>query len=493
MSNVLLPLDKLNPPGRDKELEEISGLIKKGQDIILIGPRRVGKTTIINAIKRRFEKEYSVINYDCMESRNIPELYTKLYVKSKPLEIFVSSIGKKKQNELGKERELAEKVIKELHHEPFLIENIMRPDSPDNVEEKNIKNSDAFLLILGKKESNAVEKEYNFALTHNIPLFCMIKGSDDKEREEGVKRIIKDIKEKEKIVYKRYSDTKEFEENLKEGIKEKDKEWRKEKIKRIRDEIRDEKWTWQDIGDKFWDIIKEQKDKNYLFLIDEFGELREDKMVKNKKIDFGNFMAHFSAKIKEKPNRVSFILTGSENIFTFLPYQKDFTNFKNVSVSLFDTNTAKKMLKNKMPNLTDEIATNVIEKFGTLPYDLQLFLSESKDAYDYSEEKVNSILKKLVKDEGLKTRDVFFKYLDDESKKLADEILPELIKVGLKREELKVYSKSKNFDTFLDNLTNRFFILEMNDFYYHPVSKFLAWAVVYYDKDIERFNSLLKT
>jgi len=175
------PLDVKNPFGRKNELKEIEENFFHN-NLILLGPRRVGKTTLLNAIKKRNEKNYRIIKYDCGKDRNVNSFFAELYTSVKKLKFFVSSVGKKDKGELKEERKWAEKIIKEHGHDAFLIENIVSNHGGTDVEKENIENSDGFVIILGEGEkgvSKEVVKEYGFAREYDIPVLCFVKGSND--------------------------------------------------------------------------------------------------------------------------------------------------------------------------------------------------------------------------------------------------------------------------------------------------------------------------
>ena len=77
----LMPLDDPNPFGRDDELHEIEECISNYENLILLGARRIGKTSLLNAIRKRkeegykIEREYEVIFYDCEEHRKINQFF----------------------------------------------------------------------------------------------------------------------------------------------------------------------------------------------------------------------------------------------------------------------------------------------------------------------------------------------------------------------------------------------------------------------------------
>ena len=482
--DILRPgaLDMPNPPGREKEMKEIKQMIKEQRHIILLGARRVGKTSLKNAIVKT-NLEHTIIEDDCMNHRNINMLFAHLFAYSKHIKIFVSSVGKKGKEELGKEREIAEKTIKKCGCEPFLIENIADPDPPSDVEEKNIADSDAFLLILGKEDSENVMEEYKFALEYKIPIFCMIKGEKDDGRDTKVIGIIKEIQQNNTAVYKRYSNgkeeefIKEFREILNDSIERKEKEWRRERIERC---MKDE---WRITADKFFESVKGQKNK-FLFLIDEFGELRNDANV-----NFDDLLAYLRAKTDEPQENVLFIITGSENVFTF-ENQKYLINFDNFWVRPFENGIAVEvlriMLKDK--HLDDKLLNKFIEICGTLPADIKLFALKIRRKKKINEDDLIDITNELMKNrELIMVRDIFFNSLDSESKKFLEKIMPDL---PASKNQMKLLYEPENFDEILDKISEYHFILEEKGGVYYPISSLLRWAIIY-KNDINRFNDLI--
>lgn len=65
--------------GREKEIRLIKELILAGQSIVIIAPRRMGKTSLMIELIRQFEKEgYFTCNIDVFSSSNIPSLARRI-------------------------------------------------------------------------------------------------------------------------------------------------------------------------------------------------------------------------------------------------------------------------------------------------------------------------------------------------------------------------------------------------------------------------------
>ncbi len=388
----LMPLDDPNPFGRDDTLHEIERCISNYENLILLGARRIGKTSLLNAIRKRkeegykIEREYEVIFYDCEEHRKINQFFAKLFVSTTVPKIFVSSIGKKSKGELGEEREVAEKTIKGQGCEPFLIENIVESDNGTKVEEKNIKNSFAFLLILGKEKSDKVIDEYNFAIKYSIPILCLIKGLDDKERDHSIINIIKDLEENERGIYKRYENLGEFKKVLETVIEDKKEEWKKKWIKRSESD------SFRDAGDSFFTSIEKQTNRRFLILIDEFGELK-----RGDKKNFDEFLPYFKTKRAGLKN-CTFVITGSENVF-MRSYAKYFGEFKRIKIEKFDIKTAKELIINELGwDKQNIFLDKIIEISGTLPKDLVYVISELRDwnEQNFGNNEAKNIIVKII-------------------------------------------------------------------------------------------------
>ncbi|PKP58723.1 MAG: hypothetical protein CVT89_02385 [Candidatus Altiarchaeales archaeon HGW-Altiarchaeales-2] len=470
-------LDVKNPFGREKELREIEKYISTHNNLIMLGARRVGKTTLLNAIAKRKEKGYKIIRYDCEENRKISAFFAKLLVYTGIPKIFVSSIGKKNKGELANERKSAEEIIKNQVCEPFLIENIVDSDSGTEVEEKNINDSTAFLLILGNEESDEVKKEYEIAIKYNIPIFCFIKGLEDKEKKPNVKHIIEDIRENKRGIYKRYESIEEFKNVLSNSIKEKINEWNQRSI------IRYASSPFRSVGEVFFTNIKNQDNRKFLILIDEFGELKRGDSK-----EFNDFLPYFRTKINEltEVKNCIFVLTGSENVFTTSP-AKPFGGFKRIKIEKFDIETAKKLIINAMGwNTQNSSLDKIIEIIGTLPKDLVYFIGElrNRSKQYFNNKEIKNILVKIIDTDSEFKIDKQYPYLEKGGinfLKHISEILP-----ASKREILRWDNKEEIFE----KMCNEYFILEEKNGKYEFVSKLIGWKTIYND-DREKFNKKL--
>ncbi len=476
-------LNVKNPPEREKEIKEINEAIENNQSIILLGTRRVGKTTILNAIEKIKEEKYKIVRYDCMERReDISALFAIFFAYSKKLKIFVSSIGKKGKGELGKERKDAEKVIKNLGHEAFLIENLMDSNPPIEIEEDNIKDADAMLLILGNEYSKNVEDEYNFARGYGKLIFCMIKGNKDDEKDEGVRKIINGMQEeKDTRIYRRYECIEKFKEVIEKTIKRKSDEWRRNTT----DEC--SKRDWREIAEKFFENIKNQNEK-FLFLIDEFGEIRKKSMKKDE--NFEDMLAYVAAKIDKLENGI-FVITGSDNVFT-LSSQKYFKNFRNYTLHPFEENVATRVLNiilNK--ELNNDLLRKIIKIFGTVPGDLQLFASRVREETEINDENILKITEKLITEEGSKITEIYFANLDEE---LINFLKNMMLHLPASEETIRLYFKGteEKLKEILTRVSDSHFILEKkgNNKYY-PYSNFL-WLNIVYKNNSKEFNKIIK-
>ncbi|OQX21994.1 MAG: hypothetical protein BWK75_01920 [Candidatus Altiarchaeales archaeon A3] len=474
----LSPLKVPNPFGRAGELKEIEKHISNNQNLILLGPRRVGKTTLLNAIEIRKSKEYNIVKYDCQSDRDISSFFANLLVSAKHPKIFVSSKGTKYEGEFKKEREIVEKIIKENKCSPFLIENIVCGDVKKS-EEENIKDSTAFLLMLGYDElsnengDKPVVEEYKFALHYNIPILCMIKGTDDDKRSKDVKLIIGDIINKRIGFYYQYKNLKELKKVLKETIIRNKEKWNKEKTINLKKE------KYKDIGDIFFNSIKEQKDEKFLILIDELGELRHDKTIDN----FESFLPYFDAKIKETDVKNStFVITGSENIFT-TSYQKYFSSFWPIDIDVFNEETAKNFIRCVLKlNNEDKYFDKIISVWGTLPKDLVSLYYELSEK-EVNNEKIKDALISVIKKPEFNLEGQY-PYLEKEDitcLKNISQYLP------ASENELKPYVSSEIFG----RVSREQFILKENNGKYHFVSKLFWWGIMY-DFDRKIFENFLK-
>ncbi|PKP57054.1 MAG: hypothetical protein CVT89_05135, partial [Candidatus Altiarchaeales archaeon HGW-Altiarchaeales-2] len=483
----LIALKVENPPGRKEEIKIIRENIKRRKDVILLGARRVGKTTLLNAIEK-IEKGYEIIRYDCMEEKgNISALFTHLFAYSKKPKIFVSSVGRKKKEEVGKDREAAEEVIKENGCDAFLIENSPSTDKPIEVEEENIKNSDAFLLILGNKYSKNVKDEYEIALAYDIPVLCMIKGEKDENRDSKIKEIIEEIKKKEERIYNRYNNIEEFRKNLEKSIKEKVERWRSKRTTRFKNV------SWKDAANEFFEELQNApRNKEFLFVIDELGELRKKNTKKDD--DFEDMLGFISSKISQKPNNNVFIFTGSENVFT-LHRQKYFSNFHRLLISPFKKDVAAPILKQILSNMKidNNLLNKTIEICGCLPHDLQLFASKlieigRKEAY---EEDIINATEKVIRENGKALEDAFLEYLDEESKKFIRQLS---LYLPLSKDEigLSLQIQDDKLNKFIEKVAKHYFILEeREDNKYWFVSNLLQlW--LFYDTDSKKFHEKIK-
>ncbi|PKP59255.1 MAG: hypothetical protein CVT89_01495 [Candidatus Altiarchaeales archaeon HGW-Altiarchaeales-2] len=475
---TLGPLNVPNPFGRDRELKEIEKYISSNQNLILLGPRRVGKTTLLNAIEIRKSKEYNLIRYDCQSDRDISSFFANLLVSAKHPKIFVSSKGTKSNGEFKEERRIAEEIIKENKCSPFLIENIVSSDVKKS-EEENIKDSTAFLLMLGygelsnEKGDKPVVEEYKFAIHYNIPILCMIKGTDDDKRSNDVKWIIEDIENNRRGIYRKYENLEEFKKVLKDAIIENNEKWDKEKIDNLKKE------RYKNIGDIFFNSIKEQKDEKFLILIDELGELRHDKMID----DFESFLSYFGAKIKEmKVKNFTFVITGSENIFTS-SYQKYFGSFWFLDTDVFNEETAKSFIARvlKLDNV-NKYLDKIIEVCGTLPKDLVLMCYGLKEKEVNNEEIKDTLISVIRTPEFILEQQ--YLYLEKEDLDFLKNISQYL---PASENEIKPYVSSKIFE----KVSREQFILKENNGKYMFVSKLFWWRIMY-DLYREKFEKFLK-
>lgn len=474
-------LDIENPPGRKNEINEIKEMIRNKQHLILLGPRRVGKTTLLNAIKKQIKHRYKVIKYDCMEDPgNKSALFAYLFAFSKSLKIFVSSIGKKDKGELSEERSLAEKIIKEANHEPFLIENLPDPNPPLQVEEDNIKNSDVLLLILGNEYSENVEDEYKLAKYYNIPVYCMVKGSDDSKREDEIIKMLEEIKKNK--VYHRYNDATEFEKTLKEILHKENEKWRKMTFDRYKNK------KWEESLENFFESLENQKEK-ILFLIDEFGEIKKSEDDK----EFEQMCKQMRAGIEKMKDKI-FILTGSVNVFT-ISSQKPFIIFSNYLVKPFEKNIAIEVLKEILNTINvkidDKTAEKVIEVIGTLPADLQLFALRAlqyKNVGEINVKIAQEIIKKTVEEERSK-QDIFSEKIDENAKEFLKRVIPYL---PATKEEIKriYYEPDDKIEKILETVTDSYFILKKDGDRYFPYSNMLYLTTVH-KQNKEKFNEII--
>ncbi len=473
-----IKFDIADPPGRAEEISKLENYILNNKNTILLGARRVGKTTLLKAIEVRKKEEYNLLYYDCEKQRSISHLFAHLFSHSKKLKFFVSSVGKKDKGELADERKFAEECITNQRYDAFLIENHASTDQPLVVEEKNIKDSDVFLLILGKEEGNKnVKEEFEFALEHNIPILCMIKGpsEDDEKRGKTVQEIISQIRDikKEKgeacCLYHRYYSMEEFKNTLKESIERNKDEWIQSIIKKYGEE------KFREIGDKFFKSVNRQDKKKFLILIDELGELKKDK-----KNNFEDFLAYLKGKINENSNTI-FILTGSENVFT-LSNQKYFSSFEISMIKPFDNSVGKEVLKKLMKTkVADIFLDEIIARCGTLPADIEKFVEKfeeivKKRGKDDLMKVIIDTTKTIIKDEGFRIEKLFFENLNDGTKRFLEAIIPHL---PATKDTMKTYFPSKNFDEILKKITDEYIILEEKENKkYDTVSGLLKLSVI---------------
>ncbi|OQX19756.1 MAG: hypothetical protein BWK75_05400 [Candidatus Altiarchaeales archaeon A3] len=483
--------DIVNPPGREEEIATLENYISQNKNIILLGARRVGKTTLLNAIEARKKESYKVIYYNCEQYREINHLFAYLFARSKKLKIFVSSIGTKEEGELKEERGLTEEILSKYDCEPFLIENYARPYSPEKVEEEEIKNSDVFLLILGKDKSENVKKEFEFALKYDIPILCLIKNysGSNKEKGEIVQEIITHIKniEKEKggmCTYKRYYSLVEFKSVLEECIKNEKERWIGTTIDKYRKE------EFRKVGDKFFEARKQSKD-TFLILIDELGELRKDG-----KNNFEDFLAYLRGKTKEANNaRISFVLTGSENVFT-LESQKYFSDFEIVEINPFSKNVAKDVLRKIMKiEFEDVILEKIVALCGTLPADIKNFgekfewIIKANGKEKWKDAIIKSITA-IVNKEGYRIEELFFKNLSSETRNFLEEVI---IHLPATKNEMKIYFPHENFEGILKEVTQNFIILKQDEgLKYDCVSRLLRLCVIK-RKNPSLFNGIISS
>ncbi len=489
-----MALSVKNPPGRKEEINKIKEAISANQNIILIGPRRVGKTTLLNAIEKQMENsKYRIVRYDCMGYKgNISALFAYLLAYTKPLKIFVSSIGKRGKGELGKERESAGSMLNKLGYNPFLIENFPDSDDPEKVEEDNIKDSDAFLLILGNEYSKEVEQEFGFAKFYEVPVFCMIKGKCDEERDNKVSKIIDGIRKNKEMIYHNYESIEEFEEVIEKTINKKDKEQREEIFKKYKNNE-----EWIEISEKFFESLKTQKEKRFLFLIDEFGELRkkdqDNKVTVNKNFEY--MCAHLKAQIEKIKNNALFIITGSENVFTLYP-QKYFEIFSKITIKPFERDLAISVLNEILTKKIDnELGGKIIEIVGTLPADLQLFVSKVNKNAKIDKSNLYKIVKGLMTDEGFSMQELFFEHLDKDTLKFLERIIP-FLPASIDEIKTSFNEQKENLDELMKKVTEYYFILEKrDDNKYYPYSNLLYLSVINKNapaKFEEIINNILK-
>jgi len=107
-----------------------------------------------------------------------------------PIKVFVSSV----MSELTDEREtIADAIRKLLITKPWLFEQ--SPPSSNSAEEtylNQVKQADIFILIIGRRISDAVIKEYETAKSANKPILAFIKSG---EKDDSSKNLINTISE----------------------------------------------------------------------------------------------------------------------------------------------------------------------------------------------------------------------------------------------------------------------------------------------------------
>ena len=88
------------------------------------------------------------------------------------IRVFISS----SLTELESEREIAQKTLAQLNLEPVMFEILPAMDKTlENAYVDAIKDAHIFILILWKDLTEAVEREYNTATEHGIPILMLVK------------------------------------------------------------------------------------------------------------------------------------------------------------------------------------------------------------------------------------------------------------------------------------------------------------------------------